>query len=407
MNSRIRIDDLMVLISIFTGAGLWVLSMLEVATASMLLLVPSIFLVVSILYSQKERRAWKEKQQSRENELHRAMEKYYSLSGQAMSVGELRFSEIEQEMVNAQKIIRDAVSKLSCSLTGLESQSTNQREVLNALIGEVLQMAGSDETSAQQVGLQHFFDETNALINEFVRIMNELRRSSVGISTKFSEMQDQVQRISACLNDVTDITKQTDLLALNAAIEAARAGEAGRGFAVVADEVRKLAARTGGFNNEIRIALGGILHSLNEVGEQVEQSTRIDMTVAEKSKDSLVELGGEMMKLTDKARQHSAHITEVTEKMQRLTQEGVFAMQFEDIVTQLLAQINAKVSAVGTYLHSFLSLYQDKEEGNGILRFTTRSEKLVALIQSAEKTPKGTGIVEGQMEARENSVELF
>ena len=160
MNSRIRIDDLMVLISIFTGAGLWVLSMLEVATASMLLLVPSIFLVVSILYSQKERRAWKEKQQSRENELHRAMEKYYSLSGQAMSVGELRFSEIEQEMVNAQKIIRDAVSKLSCSLTGLESQSTNQREVLNALIGEVLQMAGSDETSAQQVGLQHFFDES-------------------------------------------------------------------------------------------------------------------------------------------------------------------------------------------------------------------------------------------------------
>jgi len=91
----------------------------------------------------------------------------------------------------------------------------------------MLEMTGSGDDNAQQAGLQHFFGETNALIAEFVAKMNELKASSVGIATIFEEMQGQVTSITACLDDVSAITKQTDLLALNAAIEAARAGEAG------------------------------------------------------------------------------------------------------------------------------------------------------------------------------------
>jgi len=249
----------------------------------------------------------------------------------------------------------------------------------------MLHMTGSGDAHAQeQAGLQKFFDETNALIGEFVRKMAELKESSVGIGASFDQMRGKVERITASLDDVADITKQTDMLALNAAIEAARAGEAGRGFAVVADEVRKLAARTGGFNNEIRTALNDIVRSLQDVGVRVAQATQTDLSLAENSKENLAGLGNELMEITAKAREHSRHITEVTEKMQKLTHEGVLAMQFEDIVSQMMSRITQKTLDVGEYLHLFLRLHQDKNEADGLRRFHTRIERLQSLLADSQ-----------------------
>jgi methyl-accepting chemotaxis protein len=214
--------------------------------------------------------------------------------------------------------------------------------------------------------------------------MNQLQTTSQGIAVSFEKMQDQVARITTTLNDVAGITKQTDLLALNAAIEAARAGEAGRGFAVVADEVRKLASRTGGFNIEIRDALGDILKSLQAVGERVADAGAVDMSLAERSQATLAELAAELLEVTERARQHSANITAVTEQMHNLTQEGVLAMQFEDIVTQMISRISQRTTNVGEYLHAFLRLHQDQKETNGLERFRHRSQRLVELLVNSQ-----------------------
>jgi methyl-accepting chemotaxis protein len=103
------------------------------------------------------------------------------------------------------------------------------------------------------------------------------------------------------------------------------------------------------------------------------------MSLAEQSRATLHQLGAELLELTDKAREHSDNITAITEQMHSLTQEGVMAMQFEDIVTQMMERISQRSNNVGEYMHAFLALQHD-EESDGLERFRNRSRKLVQLL---------------------------
>lgn len=132
------------------------------------------------------------------------------------------------------------------------------------------------------------------------------------------------------------------------------------------------------------------------------------MSVAEKSRETLMALGQDMLILTEKAREHSRHITEVTEQMQRLTQEGVRAMQFEDIVTQMMDRINQKTVTVGQYLHAFLSLDQGRNDADGVQRFKRRSQRLLALlVDSHIKLDEMRSVGSPAARTESEAVELF
>jgi methyl-accepting chemotaxis protein len=399
-----RIDDYLVWGALLACLSLWLWSTFISPLYPLALLLPALPLGVAVAISRRERQRWKARHNHYMDDLTAAMIEYQTLSNQAMDHADRQFADLEREMEEARAIIRDSVLKISGSLTGLESQSTDQRQVLKSLIDEMLEMTGGDDNGqeAEQAGLQRFFDETNSLIAEFAKKMHELRHASSGIAASLEEMQGQVGRITATLNGLADITKQTDLLALNAAIEAARAGEAGRGFAIVADEVRKLAARTGEFNTHIRQALNGMLTSLDSVDTQVTQATQMDMSLADKSQETLEALGQEMLGLTDKARSHSRHISEVSEQMHQLTQEGVLAMQFEDIVSQMMERISRKTVNTGEFLHAFVTLHHDQNDSNGLHRFQHRTRKLQDLMAAERQRNE-----QASQAAPATSVELF
>ena len=407
-----RIDDLLIWIAALGALALWIWSLAAGPVSAHFFAPLALLLIAAMALSLNSRKDWKTRQQAHVRELNDVMSEYQVLSDEAMAHAELQFTALENEMREAQEIIRASVSKLSGSLTGLESQSSDQRQILRSLIDQMLQMTDANSHEQEQVSLQRFFDETNSLIAEFVSRMSQLQSTSQSIAQSFEQMQNQVSQITGALNDIAGITKQTDLLALNAAIEAARAGEAGRGFAVVADEVRNLAARTGEFNVQIRTALTDILVSLQEVGSRIGDATNIDMSIAEKSRETLHDLGSELLELTGKAREHSSHITAVTEQMHQLTQEGVMAMQFEDIVTQMIDRISKRATHVGEYMHGFLALQNDSET-NGLQRFHNRSRKLVDLLVSAQvkndaitaRSTSHTGVQSGS--GGNGDIELF
>lgn len=380
-----RIDTLLIWVTLSLNAGCWFYGRLFSQVSDIFYLLSTVLLSGALFYAFKGRSGWKASQQARMTELEAVMSEYQYLSDQAMHYAESQFSILERDMEAARHTIQVSVNKLSGSLTGLEKQSTDQRLVLKALIDEMLLMTGANTSMDQErAGLQKFFDQTHLLINEFVGKMEELRNSSTSIAVSFEQMQSKFLRIENSLDGVTKLTRQTDTLALNAAIEAARAGTAGRGFGVVADEVRKLASQTRQFSDEIRFTLDDIMTSLKEVGLHVTQATQTDLSLAEHSRENLANLGQELIQLTAKANDHSQHISDVTEQIQRLAQEGVVAMQFEDIVTQMMNRIALDTQNVGQYLHMFLQLHQDRDQSDGLSRFKQRVDRLKSLLASAK-----------------------
>jgi methyl-accepting chemotaxis protein len=127
------------------------------------------------------------------------------------------------------------------------------------------QLSGSIHEIAAQVS------HSTAVVARAVEAATETRRT-------MEALNEQVGRIGAVADMISEIAARTNLLALNATIEAARAGDAGKGFAVVAGEVKALATQTTGSTQEIA-------RHLKEVRTATQASAaavgRIEQTIGE------------------------------------------------------------------------------------------------------------------------------
>lgn len=115
---------------------------------------------------------------------------------------------------------------------------------------------------------------TDGAVSEAAESMGKLVDYTRDMTSVFSDLRQQSERISRIVVSIHEIANQTNLLALNAAIEAARAGESGRGFAVVADEVRKLAERAALSSDEIGKIAGRLQTTADEAFLSVEEASR-------------------------------------------------------------------------------------------------------------------------------------
>jgi methyl-accepting chemotaxis protein len=169
-----RLDDTLIWLTLVLSVGLWIYAQNSSQFSPHLFAIPAALLASALIISRRERQGWKVRQQSSMVELTRAMQEYQDLSDEAMAFAETEFSSFEAEMEAARNLIRQAVSQLYGSLTGLENRSSDQRQMLRSLIDEMLHMTGSgnDNLDHEQAGLQRFFDETHALIGEFVKKMS-------------------------------------------------------------------------------------------------------------------------------------------------------------------------------------------------------------------------------------------
>jgi methyl-accepting chemotaxis protein len=152
-----------------------------------------------------------------------------------------------------------------------------------------------------------------------------------------ADMSSSLERVFRQLHEVEDIAMQTNMLAINATIEAARAGSFGQGFAVVAKEVRGLSQTSRSLNDRIVDEVETTRRLIEELRLTVRRIAASGSETSERAREAATVALARLAALDDRMRGALTELSSVARETDEYAATAVRALQFEDMVTQVLA----------------------------------------------------------------------
>ncbi|MFT7560795.1 MAG: methyl-accepting chemotaxis protein [Flavobacteriales bacterium] len=280
---------------------------------------------------------------------------------------QVQTKEIAKELIQPHSILDNATSALTSTVTGVQNETGQQRDVLKKLVKQLLEATRLEfeTTESERSTISEFAKTATETVDILLAQLYDVREASNSLKGNFEDIQIDFKEVVSYLKDINDINSQTNLLALNAAIEAARAGEAGRGFSVVADEVRSLSRRTEEFNEKIRAKIGETEVKLNSSLDTLQKATDLKLDTAHESQKAIAHLWGELSNMHSNVMEQSGQINDLSHRIRTLVQEGVHSLQFEDISRQLIEHINKRVAGIELYMQNLLDRYVQYYKAEG------------------------------------------
>ena len=395
----LRQDDIAVWVALSASAACAVVTVVQPTDwpVRALLGLVIVSLVLSQILGRKARARYAARQAERMASIDRNVRQYDDLCAALATGSREQFQRLTGSLDQTQDIVASAASSL---------RETNGRSRLRDMVEELQALANDEEQARRRTDIEAFASGTQAALSDFVATVEHLSAGSSAIAERFEHVRLKLNQVRGLIGHVNEINRQTELLALNAAIEAARAGEAGRGFAVVADEVRKLAQRTEKFSTEISVLLGDVHGAITEAGEVVATSASTDIGSARESEMQAAQLWNRMAEINRHGAEQSERINSLSAAIHEAVMQNIVSMQFEDMVSQLLAKVREQTALMARYVNGVFDAHRDRDQRDGMERVVRRNATLSQLIAEAEHATESlnlgavtqTGMTVGEVE---------
>src|SRR5262245_32994973 len=241
---------------------------------------------------------------------------------------------IAKAITQTQRLMLDAVAELHQRLHDLYNQTQVQHQLVLSLIGDIT--GPTSTTQSSHLTMQQCTEATSSLLQYFIDLVVNISQQSVETAYKIDDMVRQMDGLFALLANIKTITDDTHMLAINAAVEAARAGEAGRGVAVVAAEMRRLSQHARQFSERLQTQIEELQTTIAVVRKVVGSVASTDLPVSLDAKSRVDAIMVDIKKVNEHVAQSLQEIATMMHQMPTDVGVAVRALQFEDIVSQLL-----------------------------------------------------------------------
>ncbi len=256
-------------------------------------------------------------------------------------------SAIRSEISQVKSVLTDAIEKLNINFTSLEFGSRTQQELVNEIT------RGAEDPDLQEterfdrpIDFDRFAVETEKLMTELVDNIVNTSKYSMKLVGELEEVTSSIGDILSDVSGVHSIAEQTKVLAINATIEAARAGKSGKGFAVVAHEVRNLSDHSKSFGERIALHVKEIRGSIGRAEKSTIELASKDMTFVLQAKRETDKMLSGLNLLHKKMTDGVDSIAQITNDISTNVVGAVIAMQFEDLVSQLLEGVLLRLERI-------------------------------------------------------------
>lgn len=241
-----------------------------------------------------------------------------------------------RQVDNAREQTEDAISRLSTLFGGIVTK------IDRALAGSQKESENQATAAAQDGQLA---------LGDLTRVIDDLRqaqRNRAALDAELASVVAFTTDLVKMADEVKQIAFQTNMLSLNAAIEAAHAGESGKGFAVVAHEVRLLSAasRTTGENINNRIT--AITKTLSKLADRNRAISAKDLELISSSEASIRAVLERQQVRIEQFAASASRARNDTNDIKRAIEDSLVQLQFQDRVSQILAQVTRAMEDAGT-----------------------------------------------------------
>jgi methyl-accepting chemotaxis protein len=235
-----------------------------------------------------------------------------------MNVSLEQISMTTEEVNNSSNHINDNVQAFTHDLEQQEEMTTQTTSRIRQVAETLLDITLKAESATR------VFEETEevsrqgrATVQTSMEKITLISESMQSIERRMQTLTTSLNQIGAFVTAIQKIANQTNMLSLNAAIEAARAGETGKGFSVVAEEVRRLAENAALSSRNIQDVIQKIQKETRLTSEATHQSS----IFVQASSETIVQAGGSLEQILEKADQASTVSVEVSRSMRDQTEQ--------------------------------------------------------------------------------------